>query len=235
MSRKKWRHDGGHGGKDPGKVVTGVQEKTYTLEASMYVAKRMNEHGVDSDTTRTSDVTLTNFDRTSKMKGAVKGISHHFNGGGGNGVEVIHSIYADGEFEKLIIDEFKKAGYPVRQRPIYTKTLSSNPSQDFYFMHRDTGSCRVTIVEYDFLDGANIEKLKDKKYREGMYECVVRAICREEKITYKPVKNSVTSTSTKMYRVITGSFKAKSNADKRVKDLKSLGYDSFIEIYDLKK
>ena len=39
-----------------------------------------------------------------------------------------------------------------------------------------------------------------------------------------------TTTSNKMYRVITGSFKDKANADKRVAELKAKGFDSFIEI-----
>ena len=39
-----------------------------------------------------------------------------------------------------------------------------------------------------------------------------------------------TTASDKMYRVITGSFKDKANADKRVAELKAKGFDSFIEI-----
>ncbi|MBG9450400.1 hypothetical protein ABE67_13935 [Cytobacillus firmus] len=46
-------------------------------------------------------------------------------------------------------------------------------------MHRRTSTCRSTIIEYDIVDSANSEKNKDKKYREGMYEAVVKAVCRE--------------------------------------------------------
>jgi hypothetical protein len=52
-------------------------------------------------------------------------------------------------------------------------------------MHRRTGAVQTTIIEYEFVDGDNSEKIKDKKYREGMYECVVRAVCRQEGISYK--------------------------------------------------
>ena len=51
-------------------------------------------------------------------------------------------------------------------------------------MHRDTGSCKTTIVEYEFVDGLQSEKIKDKSYREGMYECVVRATCEFHGIKY---------------------------------------------------
>ena len=72
-------------------------------------------------------------------------------------------IHSEGSFEKLVIDEFKKADYPVRLRSIYTRKFSNG--QDYYFMHRETGSCRTTILEYDFVDGLNADKLKDKKYK----------------------------------------------------------------------
>lgn len=41
----------------------------------------------------------------------------------------------------------------------------------------------------------------------------------------------VTSANTTMYRVVTGSFSNRANADKRVADLKAKGFDSFIEAY----
>ncbi|WP_077619755.1 N-acetylmuramoyl-L-alanine amidase [Bacillus sinesaloumensis] len=178
-----WIQDAGHGGSDPGAVAEGNIEKVYTLEAALYVDKRLSELGIDSVLTRTSDATLNPTQRTSKVKGYRKCISHHFNAGGGSGVEAIHSIYSDGSFEKLLIEEFQKAGYPVRPRPVYTRKNSAG--KDYYYMHRLTGNCRTTIIEYEFVDGPQFEKIKDKSYRDGMYECVVRAICCEEGMSYK--------------------------------------------------
>ncbi len=34
------------------------------------------------------------------------------------------------------------------------------------------------------MDGPQSDKIKDKTYREGMYECVIRAICWEEGVSY---------------------------------------------------
>src|SRR5690606_29360100 len=81
--------------------------------------------------------------------------------------------------------EFRKAGYPVRPRPVFFRKNKSNTG-DYYYMHWDTGTTRTTIIEYDFVDGPQSEKIKDRSYREGMYECVIRAICRDEGVTYKP-------------------------------------------------
>ena len=228
----KWVQDGGHGGVDGGASYNGFTEKVYTLEASLYVNKRLKELGISSDVTRTKDVSLPNNKRTGIVKKFDKCISHHFNAGGGNGVEVIHSIYSNGKFEKLIIDEFKKAGYPIRSTPIYTRTLPNNKNKDYYFMHRETGSARTTILEYDFVDGKNNSKLKNKKYREGMYECLIKAICKEEKKKYvEPNKKTENSDSSTYYRVVVGSYKSRKNADSQVKKLKEKGFESFIDVF----
>ncbi|MFS0821529.1 N-acetylmuramoyl-L-alanine amidase [Bacillus sp. 1P02SD] len=190
-----WIQDAGHGGNDPGAVANGNTEKVYTLEAALYVDKRLERLGIASDSTRTSDVTLNPEARTAKVKTYKKCISHHFNAGGGSGAETIHSIYSDSKFEQLLMEELRKAGYPVRSRPVYTRKNASGG--DYYYMHRLTGFCRTTILEYEFVDGPQSEKIKDKTYREGMYECVVRAICREEGVSYKGPDSGQTPTPKK--------------------------------------
>jgi len=92
-------NDGGHGGTDPGAVANGIKEKEFTLEAALYVDKRLKEHGIASGVTRTKDVTLEPNERTAAVRAtkAPFGLSHHFNAGGGAGAEFIHSIHSDGE------------------------------------------------------------------------------------------------------------------------------------------
>jgi N-acetylmuramoyl-L-alanine amidase len=179
--------DPGHGGNDPGAVSHGNIEKVYTLEAALYVDKRLSDHGITSGMTRNSDVTLDEGPRVAAVKrsGAKKCLSHHFNAGGGSGLEVIHSIFSNGALAKLIVDEFRKVGYPVRPRSTFSRKGSNG--KDYYYMHRSTGAVETDIIEYDFVDGPQSEKIKDKVYREGMYECVVRAVCREEGVKYKPI------------------------------------------------
>lgn len=227
-----WIHDGGHGGSDGGASANGIIEKIYTLEASLYVDNRLIELGIDSDVTRRTDTSLSSGNRTAKVKKYKKCISHHYNAGGGHGAEFIHSIYSDGVFEGYLVDEFQKAGYPLRPKPIYTRKYPNKPKLDYYFMHRDTGSCRTTIVEYEFVDGKYHNKIKDKHYRQGMYECVVKAICRDEGITYKePNDPNVKVDEETFYRVVTGSYNDKANAEKRVQELKKAGFESFIAVY----
>lgn len=107
-----WINDAGHGGSDPGAVAKGNTEKVYTLEAAKYVSKRLKELGIPNDLKRSSDITLTENTRVNKCAKYKYGISHHFNAGGGSGVEAIHSIYADGKFEKAIMTNSRKQVTP---------------------------------------------------------------------------------------------------------------------------
>lgn len=97
-------------------------------------------------------------------------------------------------------------------------------------MHRRTGACRTTIVEYDFVDGPQAAKLKDKKYREGMYECVIKAICRHEGVQYKPpyVPKPQPEPSKGIYKVQVGAFAVKDNAERLAAELKAKGYSTYI-------
>ncbi|WP_188208076.1 N-acetylmuramoyl-L-alanine amidase [Alkalibacillus aidingensis] len=222
----RWIQDAGHGGSDSGATHEGLKEKEWTLEAALYVFDRLNELGIQTDITRTEDITLDRHSRTEMVRQYDRAISHHFNAGGGAGAEFIHSIYAEGEFEQKLEEEFAKSGYPIRRT--FTRTYPGNDQQDYYYMNRETGDCRVTIVEYGFLDGPHLNQLKDRNYRVGMYECVIRAICREEGIDYRQPGDSEV-----YYRVVAGSFKEYNNATKYVDTLKDKGFDAFVARHEI--
>ncbi|GEL77116.1 N-acetylmuramoyl-L-alanine amidase [Tenuibacillus multivorans] len=227
MKLSRWIQDAGHGGTDPGAIRYGQNEKLWALEAALFVHNRLQELGIETAMTRTEDVTLPNSERTHNVRNFDKAISHHFNAGGGNGAEFIHSIHASGEFEQLLKEEFKQSGYPFRR--IFTRRYPDRNHLDYYYMHRETGGCRVTIVEYDFLDGPNRHELQKEEYRVGMYESVVKAICREEGVSYQK-KSGITAPNL-LYRVIAGSFRKRQNAETRAEKLRDAGFEAYIERY----
>lgn len=226
MMLSRWIQDAGHGGYDPGAVHLGQEEKVWNLEAATYVNDRLNEMGISSTLTRHQDTSLSNSERTNIVKQYDKCISHHFNAGGGRGAEFIHSIYADGKFESLLKEEFTKAGYPYRRT--FTRTYPNRNHLDYYFMHRETGQCRVTIVEYDFLDGPNRKQLNNEQYRLGMYECVVQAILRDEGVQEKKEEKDDDLIREQMHRVVSGSFRNRELAENRKEQLAKNHFDSFI-------
>lgn len=187
--------DPGHGGTDPGAQANGFIEKVLNMEATNYQLKRFKELGIDAETTRTGDATLNPTPRTNKVKdsGAKICLSNHYNAGGGEGCETIHSIYSKGELAKEIANELVEAGEPLRR--VFSR---KGRSGDYYYMHRLTGSVETVIIEYAFLDNKkDADRIKDKKFREKLYEAVVKAVCTHLKVKYdksksKPKKEAAT-------------------------------------------
>lgn len=169
--------DPGHGGKDPGGGTnTYWKEKDLALQISLYQYDRFIELGIPVALTRDIDKTLTSGERTSIVKNseAKYCISNHINAGGGEGAEVIRSIYADGKLANCIMDALVEAGQ--KKRRVFTRTLSNNPKKDYYFMIRETGSVETNIVEYGFADNQNDTK-RLLEHWQDYAEAVVKAFC----------------------------------------------------------
>ncbi|HSH24126.1 MAG TPA: N-acetylmuramoyl-L-alanine amidase [Massilibacterium sp.] len=216
--------DPGHGGTDAGAVANGVKEKDWALEVSLYQYNRLKQLGIPSRLTRSKDVTLSPKERSSfvKKSGADICISNHFNAGGGEGVETIHSLFSPATLAKQCLEAIHQAGQPMRRA--YSRKGSNG--YDYYFMHRDTGKVETIIVEYGFLDNASdFARLKNKEYRLSLAEAVVQVLARHYPQSHTPQKKI----DSKIYTVQIGAFQQKTNAEKLVKELKVKGYDAFIK------
>lgn len=180
--------DPGHGGSDPGAVANNLKEKDYSLLISKYMYDRFKELGVPVKLTRDTDITLSPRERTNKIKSFygdgkdVIVISNHLNAGGGDGAEVIYALRNSSNLSKKILNELEKEGQNVRK--YYQLRLPSNPSKDYYFMHRDTPNNETVIVEYGFIDSPedDVEQIK-RNYKEYA-EAVVRAVADYKGIKY---------------------------------------------------
>ncbi len=177
MSRKKIIIDAGHGGSDPGAVCGQYKEKDWNLEISQYMAEELKQKGYDVSLTRRTDITLNPSSRTEIVRnsGADLCISNHINAGGGEGSEIIHSIYSDGKLATLILDELVKEG--MRRRRIYSRQSLSNPQKDYYYIIRDTYPIETVIVEYGFIDNLNDrEKLNNPIFRITLAKAAARGV-----------------------------------------------------------
>lgn len=180
--------DPGHGGSDPGAVANNLKEKDYSLLISKYMYDRFKELGVPVKLTRDTDITLSPRERTNKIKSFygdgkdVIVISNHLNAGGGDGAEVIYALRNSSTLSKKILNELEKEGQNIRK--YYQLRLPSNPSKDYYFMHRDTPNNETVIVEYGFIDSPedDVEQIKSN-YKEYA-EAVVRAVADYKGIKY---------------------------------------------------
>ena len=186
--------DAGHGGTDSGAVGNGIIEKDLTLKIATYIANRLKELGLPVTLTRTGDTTLDPKARVNKILSAygndpnVLVISNHINAGGGDGAEVIYALRNDDTLAKLILNEIGATGQNTRK--VYQRRLPSNPSKDYYFIHRETGKTEPVIVEYGFLDskGDDVNQLKNNY--ETYAEAVVKAIAEYLNVPYsKNIQN----------------------------------------------
>ena len=183
-----------HGGTDPGAVGNGIVEKDLNLKISNYIYNRLNDLGIDAKLTRNSDETLTPSERTKRVLDAfgnnsdVIVLSNHINSGGGNGAEVIYALRNNDTLSKLILRELEKEGQNTRKS--YQRRLPSDPSKDYYFMHRNTGNTEPVIIEYGFLDskGDDVNQLKTKW--QDYAEAVVRALTEYLNLEYIPLKET---------------------------------------------
>ena len=174
----------GHGGKDPGGgSCKYFLEKDKVLEISLYQEKRLKELGFEVEMIRRKDSYVSLSDRVAlskKFKPDVY-ISNHINAGGGDGAEVIHSIYSNGKLANMIANEIKEEGQNIRR--VFSKKHPSF-NADYYYLNRNT-NCETLIVEYGFADskGDDVDQLVNdwKDYAEAVLE----ATCLYLNVEYK--------------------------------------------------
>ncbi|MEG1494904.1 MAG: LysM peptidoglycan-binding domain-containing protein [Bacilli bacterium] len=195
--------DAGHGGDDPGAVANGLKEKDFNLEAANYMYKRFKELGIPVVITRDTDTTLTREERVNLMKNSfgstddVLVISNHINAGGGEGAEVVYALRNNDTLAKSILKAIGQEGQIMRK--YYQRRLPTDPSQDYYYIMRDTKSTSPLLIEYGFIDNPkDVRKLQTNLI--NYVEAVVKSVAEYAGVAYKPPVNS----NKKYYTVING-------------------------------
>ncbi|MFC4618665.1 N-acetylmuramoyl-L-alanine amidase [Camelliibacillus cellulosilyticus] len=238
----KWFVDPGHGGRDSGAVGNGLQEKNVTLAIAKKIktiAEREYE-GVQVRLSRSSDVYLSLSERTRMANswGADLFTSVHINAGGGTGFESF--IYNGNYSSKAQTDRVRSFVHDeiVKQ----TGFLDRGKKQANFHVLRET---RMTahLTENGFIDNASdASKLKSDAFLEKIARGHVLGAARVYGWKRKSSggssggsgSGSGSGSSGTFYRVITGSFKNRSNAEKRQQKLKKAGFDSFLDAYSNK-
>ncbi len=195
--------DAGHGGADPGAVSSGLQEKDFTLDASLYMYERLQQLGIPAVLTRDSDENLSRTERLRRANEAFGGssnailISNHINAGGGEGAEVIYALRNNSTLAQSILEEIGSEGQIMRK--YYQRRLPEDPSKDYYYIIRETAPMQSLLVEYGFIDNAN-DRVKLQNDLLNYVEAVVRAIAQYAGVPYTPPEGS----GTNFYTVVKG-------------------------------
>ena len=189
--------DPGHGGTDSGAVGNNALEKDYNLLISKYMYDRFKELGVPVAITRDSDVTLSPTDRVNSIlskfgnSNDVIVISNHINSGGGQGAEVIYALRNPDTLAKNILNNIGSTGQTTRK--YYQRRLPSDPSKDYYFIHRNTGKTEPLIIEYGFIDNLKDVNFLNNNYRD-LVEAVIRAVINYIGVPYTPPGGTISNT-----------------------------------------
>jgi N-acetylmuramoyl-L-alanine amidase len=152
--------DIGHGGKDVGAVNGNLIEKEMNLTTALATAELLKKHGCDVKLSRTNDTYLTLTERAvmANKWGADYFVSIHYNAGGGDRGEVIHSV-TGGKGQQLaaaIGDELKSLGQSTVR--IYSKP--STKGGDYYTVI-GLSNMPAVIVEGCFIDNVQDRKFAD--------------------------------------------------------------------------
>lgn len=172
--------DAGHGGVDPGAVSGGLQEKDFNLRAAKYMANRFEELGIPVKLTRDSDETVSKNERIKRILNAFGNrndvilISNHINAGGGDGAEVVYALRNKDTLARSILNNIAKEGQNIRS--FYQRRLPSDPTKDYYFIHRETGKIQPLLVEYGFIDSPKDDVVQLQNNLDNYAEAVVKSV-----------------------------------------------------------
>jgi len=227
MARLCW--DYGHGGNDSGAILGNRKESNDVLSIGKEIALEMRRHDVEVDETRTTDATVslssrTDFENNNAYDYFVSFHRNAFNKKA-HGVETFtysRSSKKANELATKVQNNLVKLGFTDRG------TKEAN-----FHVLRETKSAAI-LIEMGFIDNAEDNKIFDSK-RNEIVKAITQAILSQLGIRYvdkiviaKEVDNN-TNVKT-FYRVVTGSFAERSNAEDRIIELKKAGFDSFISI-----
>lgn len=206
--------DIGHGGNDSGAVSELYKEKDWNLDTGLACIEELKRHNVTVYATRTTDKTLSIEQRCNiaNQYNAQYFISIHHNAGGGDRGETIHSIYG-GEGTQLALnigEELRTIGQSNIKT--YDKKYGNT---DYYGVIRGTKMHSV-IVEVCFIDNVNDRQIADtleERKRNG--RAIAHGILKQMGISVKEQSNGI-------YKIVTGGFGAKENAEKKMNAIAEL-------------
>ncbi|MED3783154.1 N-acetylmuramoyl-L-alanine amidase [Geobacillus stearothermophilus] len=225
--------DPGHGGYDPGAVRNGLREKDLTLKIALYTRDYIHElyEGVKVYLTRDKDVFVGLSERAdfANRLNADHFCSIHINAGGGKGFESY--IYNGSYSSKPKTQALRNVLHDTIVAE--TKFVNRGKKEANLAVLRETKMPAV-LTENGFIDNkddanflksdANLRKIA-LAHAHGL----AKAHGWKPKANKKPSRPSVGGKV--FYRVVAGSFVERENAERRVKELKAKGIESFIDEY----
>ena len=211
----------GHGGRDPGAVANGFQEKNLNLAIALACKKVLDDHGVLTQISRTvdEDDELTQRIRECNAFDPDLALDIHNNAGGGDGAEVYHHF--GGGTGKVLAQNILEEITAIGQNSRGTKTRLNDAGTDYFGFIRQTNAPAV-IVECAFLDNAkDLPIIDTAAEQETMGTAIAKGILKTLNIPFR-------QQDAELYRVQVGAYRVRENAQAMLKKLEEAGFSGFI-------
>lgn len=222
----------GHGGSDPGAVSNGFRESDLNLAISLACQDELARHGVLTKISRTKDENdpLSEEIKECNAFDPDLAVEIHNNAGGGDGIEVFHSI--NGGTGKTLAVNILNEVVKIGQNSRGAKTRKNSSGGDYYGWIRSTNAPAV-IVECAFVDNKTDIKIIDTRDEQiAMGKAIAKGVLMTLGISYKEevpaVKEEPKKEESKLYRVQVGAYSKKANAEAMLQKLKAAGFDAII-------
>jgi N-acetylmuramoyl-L-alanine amidase len=219
----------GHGGGDTGASRGNILEKDINLVVGLELKRQLERHGVSVLINRTADVgfKVADFRARAINFDPDAGISVHTNAfnGTARGFEAFRNINAFKATSNLLCAtierEVKRLGQTSRGIKDSPFLMSAMPCPTAY--------CELGFLDnpadYSQFDTSEKQKRFAVAYANGILDYLGVAWKNENGNEVKP---ACTSSPQVIFRVVTGSFSKKTNAETQIRNLKAKGFDAFI-------
>lgn len=220
--------DYGHGGEDLGATYNGRKESDDILSLGKEVAAEVRRHGVVVDETRTSDATVSLNDRSNFENGNAYDyfISFHRNAyepEKAKGVETYTYLNPGVKSQSL--------AQRIQTSLVAVGFTDRGVKQANYHVLRETKAPAV-LIEIGFIDNSEDNNLFDEK-RNEIIKALAMVILSQVGVSYVDASNEIEHVNGQsLYRVMTGSYAIRENAENQIQKLMEAGFDATIMIFN---
>lgn len=208
--------DAGHGGEDPGAVYKDRKEKDDNLKLALAVGEILERNGIDVSYTRTTDIYQTPFEKAqlANQAGVDYFISFHRN-----------SSPKDNQYQGVEVLVYDKSGIKYQMAENIVGALGELGFREIGVKERPglvvlrRTKMPALLIETGFINSDGDNQLFDEKFQE-IAQSIADAILGtlDEETVNGPL----------YYRVQTGIFRNRENADRMLYQLLEKGYPSFL-------
>ncbi len=227
--------DPGHGGRQPGAVGNGIQEKDINLKIALAVGQQITkEYEAEVLYSRTTDVevALSERSRMANQAGADLFVSFHSNGFNDSSVHGYEDFIFTSPMPRTvqIRDVFHS-----EVSAVWVKRGRRNrgKKQANFAVLRETRMSAILVENGFVTNPQDATLLKNEDFLKELVAAHVAGIAKamglKKKDTAPPSSQPETG---KLYRVQVGAFRNRDNAERLVRQLKEKGFDAFIREVD---